>query len=65
MQLFKTLNNNWTTLDLVDNVTITWLENFCKEEWTAFINQIKGNFININILLIYCIINKILIIIFF
>lgn len=65
MQLFKTLNNNWTTLDLVDNVTITWLENFRKEEWTAFINQIKGNFININILLIYCIINKILIIIFF
>ena len=32
MQLFKTLNNNWTTLDLVDNVMITWLENFCKEE---------------------------------
>jgi hypothetical protein len=41
VQLLEVLNNNWITLDLVDDITITWLENFKKEEWIAFINYIK------------------------
>jgi hypothetical protein len=41
VELLETLNNNWTTLDLIDDITITWLENFRKEEWVEFIKYIK------------------------
>jgi hypothetical protein len=41
MELLQTLNNNWVTLDLIDEVTITWLENFRKEEWNEFIKKIN------------------------
>ena len=40
-QLLGALNNNWVLLDFIDDVSITWLENFRKEEWSAFINEIK------------------------
>jgi len=40
-ELLETLSNNWTALDLVDDITITWLENFHKEEWVEFIKYIK------------------------
>jgi hypothetical protein len=42
VQLLEVLNNNWVTLDLVDDITITWLENFKKDNWVAFIEYIKG-----------------------
>lgn len=32
MELLETLKNNWVALDLIDDVTVTWLENFRKEE---------------------------------
>jgi len=41
VELLETLSNNWTALDLVDDITITWLENFRKEEWVEFIKYIK------------------------
>ncbi len=41
MDLLDALNNNWAILDLIDDVTITWLENFRKDEWDEFINKIK------------------------
>jgi hypothetical protein len=41
MELLQTLNNNWVTLDLIDEVTITWLENFRKKEWNEFIKKIN------------------------
>jgi hypothetical protein len=40
IELLGSLNNNWAILDLVDDVTITWLENFRKDEWNEFINKI-------------------------
>jgi hypothetical protein len=40
MQLLEILNKDWVTLDLIDDVTVTWLENFRKEEWEEFINII-------------------------
>jgi hypothetical protein len=40
-ELLEALNNNWAILDLVDDVTITWIENFRKEEWNEFIKKIE------------------------
>ncbi|CAG8598473.1 4705_t:CDS:2, partial [Dentiscutata heterogama] len=44
-ELIKALNNNWTTFDLVDDIRITWLENFRKNEWDEFIKCIKYQWI--------------------
>jgi len=41
-QLLEILNNNWVLLDIIDDVSITWLENMRKDEWIAFIKNIKG-----------------------
>ena len=41
-QLLEALNNNWVLLDIIDDISITWLENIRKDEWEAFIKNIKG-----------------------
>jgi hypothetical protein len=41
MKLLHALNDNWVLLDIVDDITITWLENFCNDEWDAFIKEIS------------------------
>jgi hypothetical protein len=41
VELLEALNNNWITCDLIDDITITWLENFNKDQWMEFINHIK------------------------
>ena len=43
IQLLNALNNNWVLFDMIDDVSITWLENFRKEKWSAFIDKIKKN----------------------
>lgn len=43
IELLNTLNNNWVLLDIVDSVTITWLENFRNNEWDTFIKEIKSS----------------------
>jgi hypothetical protein len=40
MELLNALNNNWAILDLIDDITITWLENFRKDDWSEFIMKI-------------------------
>ena len=46
VQLLDVLNNNWILLDMIDNVNITWLENFYKKEWIIFISEIKKIYIS-------------------
>ena len=41
VELLEALNNNWITCDLIDDITITWLENFNKDQWMEFIDNIK------------------------
>jgi hypothetical protein len=42
VELLQALNNNWVVLDIIDDISITYLENFRKDEWSAFIKNIKG-----------------------